>query len=181
MVLVISLLFPLNSLLRLPLFLLCIHKLIAPIGSPLWRSKCSHTLWYLKPLKVCMAVNISCFSLLVYLVMVFFCADGIDFLLIHWYTIIFSYSYLCNCFLLCAAWLDVSFNKAKYTIGFVVLDAYVNWWIWVFCCWYAYWDHNYELLFAFSVLVHSGGVHGGHYYAYIRPTLSDQWYALCSA
>nr|VDC93369.1 unnamed protein product [Brassica oleracea] len=27
-----------------------------------------------------------------------------------------------------------------------------------------------------SVLVHSGGVNGGHYYAYIRPTLSDQWY-----
>ncbi|GMI92284.1 ubiquitin-specific protease 13 [Hibiscus trionum] len=27
-----------------------------------------------------------------------------------------------------------------------------------------------------SVLVHSGGVHGGHYYAYIRPTLSNQWY-----
>eukprot|EP01018_Ginkgo_biloba_P006093 Gb_02821 [translate_table: standard] len=27
-----------------------------------------------------------------------------------------------------------------------------------------------------SVLVHSGGVHGGHYYALIRPTLSDQWY-----
>ncbi|XP_034224980.1 ubiquitin carboxyl-terminal hydrolase 12 isoform X5 [Prunus dulcis] len=27
-----------------------------------------------------------------------------------------------------------------------------------------------------SVLVHSGGVHGGHYYAFIRPTLSDQWY-----
>nr|GEX04170.1 ubiquitin carboxyl-terminal hydrolase 12-like isoform X2 [Tanacetum cinerariifolium] len=26
-----------------------------------------------------------------------------------------------------------------------------------------------------SVLVHRGGVHGGHYYAYIRPTLSDQW------
>ncbi|KAH9610514.1 hypothetical protein KSS87_011420 [Heliosperma pusillum] len=26
-----------------------------------------------------------------------------------------------------------------------------------------------------SVLVHSGGVHGGHYYAYIRPTLSEQW------
>ncbi|KAK8657507.1 hypothetical protein V6N13_035738 [Hibiscus sabdariffa] len=25
-----------------------------------------------------------------------------------------------------------------------------------------------------SVLVHSG-VHGGHYYAFIRPTLSDQW------
>ncbi|MBA0594472.1 hypothetical protein Gorai_011375, partial [Gossypium raimondii] len=34
--------------------------------------------------------------------------------------------------------------------------------------------HIYE--FAYSVLVHSGGVHGGHYYAYIRPTLSDQWY-----
>ncbi|OAY52179.1 ubiquitin C-terminal hydrolase 13 isoform X3 [Manihot esculenta] len=27
-----------------------------------------------------------------------------------------------------------------------------------------------------SVLVHSGGVHGGHYYAFIRPTLSAQWY-----
>jgi hypothetical protein len=30
-------------------------------------------------------------------------------------------------------------------------------------------------LFSYSVLVHSGGVHGGHYYAFIRPTLSDQW------
>lgn len=28
----------------------------------------------------------------------------------------------------------------------------------------------------YSVLVHSGGVHGGHYYAFIRPTLSDQWF-----
>ncbi|XP_073269254.1 ubiquitin C-terminal hydrolase 12-like isoform X1 [Primulina huaijiensis] len=27
-----------------------------------------------------------------------------------------------------------------------------------------------------SVLVHSGGVHGGHYHAFMRPTLSDQWY-----
>ncbi|XP_047982846.1 ubiquitin C-terminal hydrolase 13-like isoform X2 [Salvia hispanica] len=27
-----------------------------------------------------------------------------------------------------------------------------------------------------SVLVHSGGVHGGHYYAFIQPTLSSQWY-----
>ncbi|KAF5959433.1 hypothetical protein HYC85_000642 [Camellia sinensis] len=27
-----------------------------------------------------------------------------------------------------------------------------------------------------SVLVHSGGVDGGHYYAYIRPTLTDQWF-----
>ncbi|KAG8387302.1 hypothetical protein BUALT_Bualt02G0007200 [Buddleja alternifolia] len=27
-----------------------------------------------------------------------------------------------------------------------------------------------------SVLVHSGGVNGGHYYAFIRPTLSGQWY-----
>ncbi|KAL6585578.1 CSN-associated deubiquitinating enzyme Ubp12 [Orobanche minor] len=27
-----------------------------------------------------------------------------------------------------------------------------------------------------SVLVHSGGVHGGHYYAFTRPTLTDQWY-----
>lgn len=39
----------------------------------------------------------------------------------------------------------------------------------------------FELLtyfeFVYSVLVHSGGVHGGHYYAFIRPTLSDQWYA----
>jgi hypothetical protein len=29
--------------------------------------------------------------------------------------------------------------------------------------------------FCFSVLVHSGGVTGGHYYAFIRPTLTDQW------
>ncbi|XP_026426184.1 ubiquitin carboxyl-terminal hydrolase 12-like isoform X3 [Papaver somniferum] len=27
-----------------------------------------------------------------------------------------------------------------------------------------------------GVLVHSGGVHGGHYYAFIRPTLSEQWF-----
>ncbi|KAF8398026.1 hypothetical protein HHK36_016952 [Tetracentron sinense] len=27
-----------------------------------------------------------------------------------------------------------------------------------------------------SVLVHSGGVHGGHYYAFIRPTLTNQWF-----
>ncbi|XP_042437838.1 ubiquitin C-terminal hydrolase 13-like isoform X3 [Zingiber officinale] len=27
-----------------------------------------------------------------------------------------------------------------------------------------------------SVLVHSGGVHGGHYYAFIRPDLSEQWF-----
>ncbi|CAI7812546.1 unnamed protein product [Closterium sp. NIES-53] len=27
-----------------------------------------------------------------------------------------------------------------------------------------------------SVLVHSGGVHGGHYYAYIRPNLTEQWF-----
>ncbi|XP_062207011.1 ubiquitin C-terminal hydrolase 13-like isoform X3 [Phragmites australis] len=27
-----------------------------------------------------------------------------------------------------------------------------------------------------SVLVHSGGVNGGHYYAFIRPTLQDLWY-----
>ncbi|BAF06299.2 Os01g0771400, partial [Oryza sativa Japonica Group] len=27
-----------------------------------------------------------------------------------------------------------------------------------------------------SVLVHSGGGHGGHYYAFIRPALSDIWY-----
>ncbi|KAF7811470.1 Ubiquitin carboxyl-terminal hydrolase 12 [Senna tora] len=26
------------------------------------------------------------------------------------------------------------------------------------------------------VLVHSGGVSGGHYYAYIRPNLSNQWF-----
>lgn len=34
----------------------------------------------------------------------------------------------------------------------------------------------YIFEFVYSVLVHSGGVHGGHYYAFIRPTLSDQWY-----
>jgi len=27
-----------------------------------------------------------------------------------------------------------------------------------------------------SVLVHSGGIHGGHYYAFIRPDLGEQWY-----
>eukprot|EP00252_Welwitschia_mirabilis_P016662 TRINITY_DN3688_c0_g2_i2.p1 TRINITY_DN3688_c0_g2~~TRINITY_DN3688_c0_g2_i2.p1 ORF type:complete len:1108 (+),score=261.03 TRINITY_DN3688_c0_g2_i2:336-3659(+) len=38
-------------------------------------------------------------------------------------------------------------------------------------------DKNVRNLYTLhSVLVHSGGVHGGHYYAYIRPTLSDQWY-----
>lgn len=35
---------------------------------------------------------------------------------------------------------------------------------------------SYKILAPSSVLVHSGGVHGGHYYAFIRPTLSDQWY-----
>jgi hypothetical protein len=35
---------------------------------------------------------------------------------------------------------------------------------------------TYVVCFAYSVLVHSGGVHGGHYYAFIRPTLGDQWY-----
>uniref|UniRef100_A0A251UED6 ubiquitinyl hydrolase 1 n=1 Tax=Helianthus annuus TaxID=4232 RepID=A0A251UED6_HELAN len=28
----------------------------------------------------------------------------------------------------------------------------------------------------YSVLVHSDGVDGGHYYAYVRPALSDQWF-----
>ncbi|GBG84805.1 hypothetical protein CBR_g39181 [Chara braunii] len=38
-------------------------------------------------------------------------------------------------------------------------------------------DRNVRNLYTLhSVLVHSGGVHGGHYYAFIRPTLSDQWY-----
>ncbi|KAL0008200.1 hypothetical protein SO802_009702 [Lithocarpus litseifolius] len=38
-------------------------------------------------------------------------------------------------------------------------------------------DKNVRNLYILhSVLVHSGGVHGGHYYAYIRPTLSDQWF-----
>ncbi|XP_021625341.1 ubiquitin C-terminal hydrolase 12 isoform X4 [Manihot esculenta] len=38
-------------------------------------------------------------------------------------------------------------------------------------------DRSVRNLYALhSVLVHSGGVHGGHYYAYIRPTLSDQWF-----
>lgn len=39
---------------------------------------------------------------------------------------------------------------------------------------------SHVLFFYYSVLVHSGGVHGGHYYAFIRPTLSDQWYVLFS-
>ncbi|KAK9940314.1 hypothetical protein M0R45_016982 [Rubus argutus] len=33
-----------------------------------------------------------------------------------------------------------------------------------------------HLVDVYSVLVHSGGVCGGHYYAFIRPTLSEQWY-----
>ncbi|KAG5053183.1 hypothetical protein JHK87_005381 [Glycine soja] len=38
-------------------------------------------------------------------------------------------------------------------------------------------DRNVRNLYTLhSVLVHSGGVHGGHYYAFIRPTLSEQWY-----
>ncbi|KAL5098171.1 hypothetical protein RYX36_002498 [Vicia faba] len=38
-------------------------------------------------------------------------------------------------------------------------------------------DRNAHNLYTLhSVLVHSGGVHGRHYYAFIRPTLSDQWY-----
>ncbi|KAG4953164.1 hypothetical protein JHK87_038758 [Glycine soja] len=37
-------------------------------------------------------------------------------------------------------------------------------------------DRSRDLNFFHSVLVHSGGVHGGHYYAFIRPTLSEQWY-----
>ncbi|GAU14502.1 hypothetical protein TSUD_250440 [Trifolium subterraneum] len=38
-------------------------------------------------------------------------------------------------------------------------------------------DRNVRNLYTLhSVLVHSGGVHGGHYYAFIRPTLSDLWY-----
>ncbi|CAI8596746.1 unnamed protein product [Vicia faba] len=42
---------------------------------------------------------------------------------------------------------------------------------------YASFDKNVRNLYTlYSVLVHSGGVHGGHYYAFIRPTLSDQWY-----
>ncbi|KAI3856932.1 hypothetical protein MKX03_012340 [Papaver bracteatum] len=28
----------------------------------------------------------------------------------------------------------------------------------------------------YAVLVHSGGGHGGHYYAFIRPTVSEQWF-----
>lgn len=33
-----------------------------------------------------------------------------------------------------------------------------------------------NLYYLHSVLVHSGGVHGGHYYAFIRPDLTDQWF-----
>lgn len=35
--------------------------------------------------------------------------------------------------------------------------------------------NDYSLL---SILVHSGDVHGGHYYAYIRPGLDDTWYSV---
>ncbi|XP_074566066.1 ubiquitin C-terminal hydrolase 13-like isoform X2 [Curcuma longa] len=33
-----------------------------------------------------------------------------------------------------------------------------------------------DLELLLDVLVHSGGVHGGHYYAFIRPDLSEQWF-----
>ncbi|KAG0477106.1 hypothetical protein HPP92_013947 [Vanilla planifolia] len=35
---------------------------------------------------------------------------------------------------------------------------------------------KYRSFFASIVLVHSSGVHGGHYYAYIRQILLDQWF-----
>jgi ubiquitin carboxyl-terminal hydrolase 7 len=38
-------------------------------------------------------------------------------------------------------------------------------------------DHTVRNLYKLhSVLVHSGGVNGGHYYAFIRPTLSGDWF-----
>ncbi|KAI3902003.1 hypothetical protein MKW92_032900 [Papaver armeniacum] len=38
-------------------------------------------------------------------------------------------------------------------------------------------DRRVRNLYAlYGVLVHSGGVHGGHYCAFIRPTLSEQWF-----
>jgi ubiquitin carboxyl-terminal hydrolase 7 len=37
-------------------------------------------------------------------------------------------------------------------------------------------DHVRNVYHLHSVLVHSGGIHGGHYYAYIRPMLGEQWY-----
>mmetsp|Transcript_19656 Transcript_19656/g.42954 ORF Transcript_19656/g.42954 Transcript_19656/m.42954 type:complete len:1106 (-) Transcript_19656:700-4017(-) len=38
-------------------------------------------------------------------------------------------------------------------------------------------DKSVRNLYALhSVLVHSGGIHGGHYYAFIRPNLEGQWY-----
>lgn len=39
------------------------------------------------------------------------------------------------------------------------------------------WDRLLTLAGAFiRVLVHSGDVHGGHYYAYVRPTTKTQWF-----
>ena len=32
---------------------------------------------------------------------------------------------------------------------------------------------------SYSVLVHCGGVHGGHYYAFCRPGDGKQWYESC--
>ncbi|XP_076950062.1 ubiquitin C-terminal hydrolase 12-like [Bidens hawaiensis] len=38
-------------------------------------------------------------------------------------------------------------------------------------------DKSFRNLYTLhSVLVHSGGISDGHYYAFIRPTLSDQWF-----
>ena len=50
--------------------------------------------------------------------------------------------------------------------------------LWVFNFWeqFGYFVVIFVASLQCSVLVHSGGVHGGHYYAFIRPKLSDQWY-----
>lgn len=55
----------------------------------------------------------------------------------------------------------------------ISVQLFLFMWMHIFIC-----DVHYltDLNFFHSVLVHSGGVHGGHYYAFIRPTLSEQWY-----
>lgn len=48
------------------------------------------------------------------------------------------------------------------------------------CLWFRAFFKLIILRFSFAcILVHSGGLHAGHYYSFIRPTLSDQWYASC--
>lgn len=56
-----------------------------------------------------------------------------------------------------------------FTAGYFLFDAKV----FTICLLISFYMTYYVV--DYSVLVHSGGVHGGHYSAFIRPNLSHQW------